>query len=686
MADEILKRFLVELAYKIDEQGWSRFNQTINVTNVTINNFSQTLNVLSQRMTALVTGGSAAGGGGGGGGAGGGLWGLLGAGSVGQAGSILGSMAGRGALGALTLGIGALGGMLKFAATQGLETIRMFSGLYWAAQRTQVGVGSLLTARAMENILGVPFGGAMQNMGYQLQRYPPLIQSLAKRFGVDVKYDKQGNISNWAEIFTGMGRKWSGEGFGIGEQEAQMYGIGTDVYATIRRDWKTFETDAKKVEALRKRMGLDPEKLGEEAADLNTKLEILAETIREKLAKYVQEFIDELEKNPEKLDEIFNSILHFVTDTLPKFGEAIKAVSDAILNMKRIWDQNTPGTPEYEKRPRESLLPRWLEDWLTGGKSARHDEPSPEDQKRTDEQSIDATKKNTAITEKLTEQMTKIASVGDLMGLKGDEGGPQELPESGGATYRRRHMTEPSTGSRGRGGGGDSRGGGPMTPEDWKAAGERHGALTALIKQKAIEAAGGDNAEAQRIFEVMQGIRAGESAHGAKYDWNPRDPAGGAFGPWQMVGGGRMGTQFQRATGRDYRDPRTIPDQAAYVARWIHEHPYANYHRTWFGYKGRMKGDPRWGESGYHPSGDVGGDGGVTHYKNPPIGDLHKLFGAGAIGGHHVTPDQRDQSISAPVTINVTGFDDPREAGNQIASAIDNTHKKMVRDFRTKFA
>jgi hypothetical protein len=165
-------------------------------------------------------------------------------------------------------------------------------------------------------------------------------------------------------------------------------------------------------------------------------------------------------------------------------------------------------------------------------------------------------------------------------------------------------------GRGGAGTGGGTTGGGPLQPADWKAAGESKGALTALYKRAAIKAAGGDNAEAQRIFQVMQGIRAGESAHGSKYDYNPNDPSGGAFGPFQMVGGGRMGTQFQKETGKDFRDPRTIPDQADYVARYIHRTGYGSkwggpqgrLGAPWYGYKGPMKGDPRWGESGYHPA------------------------------------------------------------------------------------
>jgi hypothetical protein len=205
-----------------------------------------------------------------------------------------------------------------------------------------------------------------------------------------------------------------------------------------------------------------------------------------------------------------------------------------------------------------------------------------------------------------------------------------------------------------------------ITTEEWQKASSHAGALTALYKAEAIKAAGGDNEEARRIFMTMQGIRAGESGHGSKYDYNPRDPSGGAWGPFQMVGGGRMGTQFEKAhPGMSIRDPSTIPTQAAYVAKWIHEHPHANIHSTWFGYKGEMKGDPRWGESGYRPTGE-------------PIGT------AGSSSAHHT--DNSDHSISHPVTINVTGFDDPKAAGKMIASSLDDTQQRMVRNFRTKIA
>jgi hypothetical protein len=190
--------------------------------------------------------------------------------------------------------------------------------------------------------------------------------------------------------------------------------------------------------------------------------------------------------------------------------------------------------------------------------------------------------------------------------------------------------------------------------------------LTALLKAEAIKAAGGDNEEARRIFMTMQGIRRGESARGSKYDYNPADPSGGAWGPFQMVGGGRFGTQFEKAhPGMSIRDPSTIPAQTAYVAKWIHEHPHADIHATWHGFRGQTPGDPRWGESGYHPMGD-------------------------AIGarGHPSHTDNRDQSFNHTMTnnITVTGFDDPAQAGRMIASSLDNTQQRMVRNFRTKIA
>jgi hypothetical protein len=149
---------------------------------------------------------------------------------------------------------------------------------------------------------------------------------------------------------------------------------------------------------------------------------------------------------------------------------------------------------------------------------------------------------------------------------------------------------------RGRFGHGGTRGGnGHGTPLASGAIGAA-GSLTALI-----------TAESQRGGidpRIMEGIRAGESAHGTKYDVKD-DSLESSWGPFQLNRRRGLGVEFERDTAAqraklgfgDLRDPRTIPLQARWVANYIKRHGGTN--AQWMGYRGPRDANPRWGESGY---------------------------------------------------------------------------------------
>jgi hypothetical protein len=130
-------------------------------------------------------------------------------------------------------------------------------------------------------------------------------------------------------------------------------------------------------------------------------------------------------------------------------------------------------------------------------------------------------------------------------------------------------------------------GGGSLGAESFAPA----GSLTALINAEALRA-GIDP-------RLMEGIRAGESLHTNRYDIGD---GGDSHGPFQLDrAGGRLGAQFERETGLDSRNPKTIPAQARFVAQWIKAHGAKGLGSTWFGYHGPRNADPRWGNSGYVP-------------------------------------------------------------------------------------
>jgi hypothetical protein len=102
----------------------------------------------------------------------------------------------------------------------------------------------------------------------------------------------------------------------------------------------------------------------------------------------------------------------------------------------------------------------------------------------------------------------------------------------------------------------------------------------------------------------MEGIRAGESAHGSKYDVKD-DSLESSWGPFQLNRRRGLGVEFERDTAAqranlgfgDLRDPRTIPLQARWVADYIKKHGGTN--AQWMGYRGPRDANPNWGESGY---------------------------------------------------------------------------------------
>jgi len=171
------------------------------------------------------------------------------------------------------------------------------------------------------------------------------------------------------------------------------------------------------------------------------------------------------------------------------------------------------------------------------------------------------------------------------------------------------------SGPLGRGGtGGGTDGSAPASPGaslgGGRPTGSDAGNLTALIDKEA-KAAGIDPS-------WMNGIRAGESGHRHNngnpcraYDHNPGTPSHpeDSWGPFQLNRRRGTGVEFEKATGLDLSDPRTIPDQVRFVARYLRKkfdkNPNYSPFPNWQGFHGRRNADPRWGDSGYVPTSPV---------------------------------------------------------------------------------
>lgn len=126
--------------------------------------------------------------------------------------------------------------------------------------------------------------------------------------------------------------------------------------------------------------------------------------------------------------------------------------------------------------------------------------------------------------------------------------------------------------------------------EKWGGVSSGEGNLTKLIE-----------AESRRAGidpRIMEGIRAGESGHGSRYDVKD-DALESSWGPFQLNRRRGLGVEFEKDTGLDLRDPSTIAAQARWVAQYIAK---GRSLRPWAGYHGPRDADPRWGDSGYRPT------------------------------------------------------------------------------------
>jgi hypothetical protein len=139
------------------------------------------------------------------------------------------------------------------------------------------------------------------------------------------------------------------------------------------------------------------------------------------------------------------------------------------------------------------------------------------------------------------------------------------------------------------------------------------GALTRLITEES-QRAGIDP-------RIMEGIRAGESGHRSNYD-KKDDAIESSWGPFQLNRRRGLGVEFEKETGLDVRDPRTIPAQA----RWVAQHIKKTHSTSpWMGFHGLRDPDPHWGDSGYDPAKALPPDATPAQQQAPtPHHDLHQ--------------------------------------------------------------
>jgi hypothetical protein len=159
-------------------------------------------------------------------------------------------------------------------------------------------------------------------------------------------------------------------------------------------------------------------------------------------------------------------------------------------------------------------------------------------------------------------------------------------------------------------GGGGATGGAGDNPYRYDASKAPPGSLTKLIGDAAESASKqpGAKLSADQIRREMEGIRAGESGHGPKYDFNPGTPGHPelSYGPFQFNRRAGFGVQFEKDTAAerkrlglgDLTDPRTMQMQTDYLAKYLAR---GGSTAPWMGFHGSREADPRWGNSGLVP-------------------------------------------------------------------------------------
>jgi hypothetical protein len=331
--------------------------------------------------------------------------------------------------------------------------------------------------------------------------------------------------------------------------------------------------------------------------DINTMMRFRSQkTSASELEKAIQEeralgkdnLTDKEAKDLEALDKAWKSALinidknitwlvaHTVGNILegPPKGPDGKFFKPDPLNPKN-W-----GPPKDDHQavpiPWKDILPEWL-----GGKSSSIDVPKQEKVADNIQDMRDAIVKAAN---------APSADASAVSFMTGSAGGGFMIPGSGSGGNG-------GIGRRSRGGGGGGGGDVGGSPYSTPASGGK-GALTGLITDTANDIAKQYNVDATWLADTMEGIRAGESGHRSTYD-KVDDWRESSWGPFQLNRRRGLGVQFEKETGLDVRDPKTIPDQARWVAKHIAS---GKGTADWMGFHGRRKADPRWGDSGYNPA------------------------------------------------------------------------------------
>jgi hypothetical protein len=567
-------------------------------------------------------------------------------------GGSLGLIATGGPLGAVVGGLQILANVLGYVTKQAGQTAQMMVGLHWAATRVGTSIGSLYGADVLGQMMGgVPYKESAMSFGLTMRMYPSILASVRKAYPDLADQYLRGDPSKWdtnrLQIAIAERIAKTSSSFLGGLARAEVYGISPEVYeiASTPEGAASEQEKLKKIDAINKRTGFKPEEAAEAADKLNDALIELRKTFEITFMKTTTDFINFLVANKEELITAFETFTN-ITEVLIKAATDLLSLKITPEQQKMLEHPFTGGT-EPSKEPGFMSWDWWKEKLGLGG---------PDQKKQAD-----ATQKQTDATEKNTDALNKIVEAGTTFTAL-ESGGIAGLPAWG-----------DKGGGGGGGGGGYGGGGSSRTPPPPKGVQKERAMklMQALVDKgwsptSAAIAAGNVQIESSFDPEAKGDPSVPGGSHGL-VQWNrERLAALKAYASSQ----GKPWTDFDTQVNfldKEWREKYHLSTQEKDFSRAAAMgHKYEGYATATAGSR-------------------VGaGQGILKQYQDRAIGAKVPPIGAHTSSSSHT--DNRDQSINHPVTINVTGFDDPQAAGRMVANSLDDTQQRMVRNFRTKVA
>lgn len=629
----------------------------------------------------------------------------------------------------------ALAAAATAATAAAVKMAASFEDLFYASQRTGASINNLRGLAYAVSQLGGSYGGAVQSLEAFAKnvRTNPGYESMARKLGVATR--ENGKLRDTVDILTDLGKVFKGQRYEVAYQYATALGLDERTFQLLRDQPDALRRYRDEYERTTKALGTNTKEMTEQGKALSQSWRSFLSTMEAVSERVAATFFP-----------VITKLLDYMREWVVAHGPQINA----------FWTQVGKGIEVVERaaksaydtvEPFVSLFTKKLADGFnaSGGMVGLL-----RDLKQLFSDLGDMVKRAYEYIVKLIQLvgLDKVAAAlgagiksgfresdwtgGGMPDWSGGGGGGGIPPGATGRgalePFRRgffgrlRDRVMGSRPSMRRGYQPGAQGGDGGTPAQPGATppGSDAGNLTDLINREAA-AAGIDP-------RIMHGIRAGESGHRhnrgnprAAYDHNPGN-AGvpeDSWGPFQLNRLRGLGQTFQRETGLDLSDPRTIPAQTRWVARYIaaqrRRNPNYSPYPTWQGFHGLRNADPRWGDSGYVPEAPAApaqGNREAPTSERRPVGQATRVSDAEVIANDHGhfarvnralgnmdfsarhgaseaplgvtnnTTNSTNRSVTMPmsVTMNIQGGSNPQDTANATVGGLTRFQEMSMRN------